>query len=217
MANTEQIEAKLCAYVDGELDAAGRAEIEQHLAANPQHRALLAELMEQRELLRDLPRETAPEELTEALQAHLERSVLLGSGQGPQVAGKINHRPQFLALAAVLLLAIGLVAVILMVLPDHNKLIHNYAVLPTTTTAPSATLTRDAGDLSLTPTTTVADDTTSRQRLPEGGRQNPTRYISRRVTGNDCSRRSAEIHRIGVKYAAGRSNADDANDARVRR
>ena len=41
MANTEQIEAKLCAYVDGELDAAGRAEIEQHLAANPQHRALV--------------------------------------------------------------------------------------------------------------------------------------------------------------------------------
>ena len=72
----------------------------------------------------------------------------LGNSQGPQVAGKINHRPQFLALAAVLPLAIGLVAVILMVLPDHNKLIHNYAVLPTTTTAPSATLTRDAGDLS---------------------------------------------------------------------
>ena len=57
MANTEQIEAKLCAYVDGELDAAGRAEIEAHLAANPQHRELLTELMAQRELLRELPRE----------------------------------------------------------------------------------------------------------------------------------------------------------------
>ena len=44
MANTENIEAKLCAYVDGELDEAGRAEIEAHLAANVQHRQLIEEL-----------------------------------------------------------------------------------------------------------------------------------------------------------------------------
>jgi anti-sigma factor RsiW len=60
MANTENIEAKLCAYVDGELDPAGRAEIEAHLTANPQHRQLMAELMQQRDLLGGLPRERAP-------------------------------------------------------------------------------------------------------------------------------------------------------------
>src|SRR4051812_25764016 len=131
MANTENIEAKLCAYVDGELDAAGRAEIEAHLAANPQHRQLLEELTRQRELLRDLPREKAPDDLSESLQAQLERSVLLGSQQSA-VAGKISHWPQFMALAAVLVLAIGLAAVIYMVLPDQSKQLHNYAALPAT-------------------------------------------------------------------------------------
>ena len=43
--NTENIEAALCAYVDGELDAKERVEIEKHLEANPQHRQLLLELM----------------------------------------------------------------------------------------------------------------------------------------------------------------------------
>src|SRR6476619_1085515 len=93
MANTENIEAKLCAYVDGELDPAGRAEIEAHLASNPQHRQLMDELMKQRDLLRDLPRERAPEDLFESMQNQLERSVLL-DGAAPQhggVAGRINH------------------------------------------------------------------------------------------------------------------------------
>jgi anti-sigma factor RsiW len=34
VANTENIEAKLAAYVDGELDPTGRAEIEQYLKTN---------------------------------------------------------------------------------------------------------------------------------------------------------------------------------------
>ena len=59
MANTENIEAKLCAYIDGDLDAQGRAEIEKHLAANPQHRGLIEQLSKQRDLLRQLPREEA--------------------------------------------------------------------------------------------------------------------------------------------------------------
>src|SRR5919112_724988 len=99
MANTENIEAKLCDYVDGELDAAGRAEIEAHLASNPQHRQLMEELVRQRDLLRDLPRERAPEDLFEAMQNQLERSVLL-DGEAPQqaaVAGQINRWPQVFA------------------------------------------------------------------------------------------------------------------------
>ena len=82
MANTENIEAKLCAYVDGELDAAGRAEIEQHLATNPQHRQLMVELSEQRRLLGGLPRAKAPEDMLEAVQNQLERSALLDQGGG---------------------------------------------------------------------------------------------------------------------------------------
>ncbi len=42
--NSENIEAKLCAYVEGDLDEQGRVEIERHLEQNPNHRRLLAEL-----------------------------------------------------------------------------------------------------------------------------------------------------------------------------
>ncbi len=142
MANTEQIEAKLCAYVDGELDAAARAEREQHLAANPQHRQLLAELMEQRNLLRDLPREKAPEDLFDSFQTQLERSVLLDANR-PAAAGRRNRTSQMVLLAAILVLAIGLGAVIVFVLPDKSKH-HDYAVIPPTT-APAT------GDFALAP------------------------------------------------------------------
>lgn len=123
MANTEQIEAKLCAYVDGELDAAGRAEIEAHLQANPQHRQLLDELMRQRDLVRGLPRAKAPEDLFDSFQTQLERSVLLDhrEEEPPAVAGRINRSSQWMAIAAVLAMAIGLAAVIyLVVLPRHQ-------------------------------------------------------------------------------------------------
>jgi hypothetical protein len=137
MANTENIEAKLCAFVDGELDEAGRAEIEQHLVANPQHRQLMQELMKQRALLRELPRVKAPEDLLESVQNQMERSVLLDadtSGRG--VAGRISRWPQFFAAAAVLVLAAGLVAVIVFVLPNHNRPPQDYAILTRNTTLP---------------------------------------------------------------------------------
>src|SRR5829696_5268825 len=103
MANTENIEAKLCAYIDGELDEQGRAEIEKHLAANPQHRGLIEELSKQREMLRALPRESAPEEIIESIQGQLERAGLLGDDAGGEVdagAMRINRWPQIMAAAA---------------------------------------------------------------------------------------------------------------------
>src|SRR5665213_1354237 len=59
--NPQEItEAKLAAFIDGELGADERAEIEALLARKPQYRPLLAELGRTRDLLRTLPRETAP-------------------------------------------------------------------------------------------------------------------------------------------------------------
>src|SRR3954467_5849937 len=119
MANTENIEARLCAYVDGELDAAGRAEIEQHLKTNPQHQKLMQELTRTRDLLRSLPRERAPADITEALQGQLERSVLLDDSDMDRAGDMrihINRWPQFLAVAAILLLAVGLAAVVYFVI-----------------------------------------------------------------------------------------------------
>ncbi|MDQ3439366.1 MAG: zf-HC2 domain-containing protein, partial [Planctomycetota bacterium] len=130
MANTENIEAKLCAYIDGDLDAQGRAEIEKHLAANPQHRTLIAQLSKQRDLLRELPRETAPEEILDALQSQMERSVLLGDDDAARESEsmKIHRWPQLMAAAAIVVLTVGLGLVIYFVLP-RNGGDTNYAVI----------------------------------------------------------------------------------------
>jgi anti-sigma factor RsiW len=73
--NFETIEARLCAYVEGELDEQGKAEIEKHLLANPHHRRLLDELSAQRTLLRRLPRDPAPPELAESFKRHHESAA----------------------------------------------------------------------------------------------------------------------------------------------
>ena len=118
--NSEQIEAKLCAYLEGELDDAGRAEIEKHLQQNPPHRKLLAEMGKTRDLLRALPREPAPPDICEAFQGQLERSVLLADldDEGATASMKINRWRQYLAVAAVVMLAAGLGLVVYFGLPS---------------------------------------------------------------------------------------------------
>src|SRR5258708_360392 len=121
-SSKEQIEAQLCAYIDGELNDAERAEIEKHLATNSQHKALIAELRRHSGLLQDLPRATAPLELNEALCGQLERSALLNPSQeeSSQNVLSINRWPQITAVAAVLMLAIGLGIVVYYVLPPSS-------------------------------------------------------------------------------------------------
>jgi hypothetical protein len=120
--NSEQIESKLCAYIEGELDERGREEIERHLQANPHHRKLLAELAETRRMVQALPRESAPPELYEAFQAQLERSVLLdyNDGRDEPSAYRINRAPQVFAAAAIVLLAVGLGLIVYFALPTPN-------------------------------------------------------------------------------------------------
>src|SRR2546428_682103 len=118
--SSEQIEAKLCAYLEGELDEQGRAEIEKHLQANPAHRKLLAEVAGTRDLLRALPRESAPGDLCETLQCHLERSVLLGdtADARAETSMRIRRWRPILAMAAMVALAVGLGLVIYFGLPS---------------------------------------------------------------------------------------------------
>ena len=123
--NQEIIEARLCAYIDDELDAEGRAEIEKHLTSNPQHRRLIQELRRTSELVRGLPRESAPPELVEAFNGQLERSVLLeGVGDDPVVAGQIHRWPQTLAMAAIVMLTLGLGVVVYFALPTIGRQPH---------------------------------------------------------------------------------------------
>lgn len=116
MAETkETIEAKLCAYVDDELTPAERAEIEQHLIANPGHRVLLEQLRQTRDMLGELPMAQAPEEILEAVQGQLERDSLLINAEKELYPTESNHWrwPQFTLIAAMLLLALGLAFVVL--------------------------------------------------------------------------------------------------------
>ncbi len=108
--NTEQIEAKLAAYVDGMLDDAERAQIEAHLKTNPQHRALLDDLITHRLLLRDLPKATAPAEVIERMEAHLERSGLLDDTphEFAHPGRRESRWGRVAAIAAIVLLVLGL-------------------------------------------------------------------------------------------------------------
>ena len=116
--NQEIIESKLCAYIDGELDPEGRAEIERHLEANPQHRRLLESLRATRDLIRWLPREPAPPEVAETLSGQLERSVLLND-EGDSL--RISPWPRIMAAAAIILLTAGLAVAVYYALPRSQK------------------------------------------------------------------------------------------------
>jgi hypothetical protein len=145
MSENENIEARLCSYIEGDLDAQGRAEIEKYLLSNPQYRALLQELARTRGLLRNLPRESAPAELMETLSGQIERSALLGDDSA--VVGQVGHNRfgQFAAWAAVLVLTGGLAAVVYRVLPS-NKVQPELALLkPAPLPSASATPSQDDG------------------------------------------------------------------------
>jgi hypothetical protein len=145
--NVEDIEAKLAAYVDGELTPAERVEIETHLEANPSHRVLLKDLMQHRQLLRALPRENAPGDCTEGFQGQLERDILLGGDELTRSRSRfrIRYSPQLLSAAAILFLAIGLAVVVFKVLPPHHP------------KAPIAQLTQEPTKPNENPTDLLAD------------------------------------------------------------
>jgi Polysaccharide biosynthesis/export protein len=99
----EATEAKLCAYLEGDSSPAERAEIEKYLASNAAHRQLLTELKKTHGLLSSLPIESAPPEIAEAFNLHIERSMLLDETDH-EAAVRTNRWPQRLAIAAIVFL-----------------------------------------------------------------------------------------------------------------
>ncbi len=127
MANgTENIEAKLAAYIEGELTPSERAEIEQYLAANVPHKQIIDELRLHKSQIGSLPRERAPVEVLDHLQAHLERQSLLEDVEVDAGSMRIHRWPQWGAVAAMLLLTTGLGVLVYSVLP--GGLLHNDSV-----------------------------------------------------------------------------------------
>jgi hypothetical protein len=127
----EHLESLLLAYAEGTLTPGEKAEVEAYLARHPQHRAVLDAMGASRVALRRLPKEAAPADLLEDVQAQIERSMLLGHPIDEEVAAydmRINRWPQIRAAAAVLVLAAGLAAVIYAMLPDPRRRGPNIAI-----------------------------------------------------------------------------------------
>ncbi len=110
-SESDNIEAKLAAYIDGQLGESERAEIEKYLANNPQQAQVMRELMQGREWMRELPRESAPPEIMEAIQTSLERGQLLARPVEDEASGGGWWR-QVVAIAAILVLAVGLAGLV---------------------------------------------------------------------------------------------------------
>lgn len=73
----------LSAYVDGELSAEERAEVERRVRSDPEARALLTELQRTSALLSSLPRHSAPVSVLDEIERHVERHALIGAPVGP--------------------------------------------------------------------------------------------------------------------------------------
>lgn len=131
MANgSENIEARLAAYIEGDLPDSERGAIEQYLAQNPAHRQLIEDLRGQKRQLSSLPRERAPAEVLDHLQSHLERQALLENVEDAASSMHINRWPQWTAVAAMLLLAVGLGFLVVQVLPGGNLNREQVAIAP---------------------------------------------------------------------------------------
>ena len=110
MADTELSDAfddeLLSAYVDGELDEAQRALVEQRLRDDPRARQLASELQDLSETLRALPREQVGKEFREGVLRHAEEKMVSVASRGDR--GSLSRRWVWaaLAIAAALILTI---------------------------------------------------------------------------------------------------------------
>jgi anti-sigma factor RsiW len=120
----DKFESQLIAYLDGELSPADALALEQKLSQYPQHRALMAQLRQQRELLRGLPPETAPE----ALKTQLRGQVNQTGGNG------LSHRRLY-RIAASVLLMLGAGIVVHQLLPQRGDEAPRFATRMERTTA----------------------------------------------------------------------------------
>src|SRR5688572_9471814 len=105
----DQIEAKLAAYVDGQLPPEDVAELERHLAANSGQRRVVEQMVQARKWVATLPRVRAPADLLEAIDPTLERSALFAESNVPSPWSTLLS-PQVLALAATVALVVTLLA-----------------------------------------------------------------------------------------------------------
>ncbi len=201
MADTENIEAKLAAYVEGELDALERAELEKHLAGNVQHQALLEELKKMRFVLRDLPRESAPAEISERVQQQIERSLLLDDAASDRGTVRLNRWPSLLVAASIGILAVGLGVVVYMALPGQS--VPNVLVSRNPTEAlpeaPPAVAPRRGAE------------TDRKDRASENSEQAPAGQFGPVAAGPDTSGKKESARTMPMRDTTGKATVADAD------
>lgn len=102
----QQLEGQLSAYLDNELSKSERAEVEAFLAEYEEARELLAELRATVEIVKQLPRAKASDQMMDSLRARLERDALLGQTdfERPDEQGSISWGWRWIGAAAVIAL-----------------------------------------------------------------------------------------------------------------
>ncbi len=115
MTEKERIRQQLSGYLDGELSEANRREVQRAVEADAELAKELRQLQKVRELVGRLPREQASEDFVSNVLAQAERRDLIGPTAETR-APRSTLWVRWLASAAVLLIAVGIVSVIAVVL-----------------------------------------------------------------------------------------------------
>lgn len=115
MSDKDKTSQQLSAYLDGELSEADQKKLQAAIEGDEALAEQLRQLKALRQLLRQLPRAQAGDDFVSGVMAKAERRNLVGATAGEGSAGGLPW-VRWLALAAVLLIAVGIGAVVTVVL-----------------------------------------------------------------------------------------------------
>jgi len=116
MKDSDKTSQQLSAYLDGELSSSEARKLERAIGADPALAAQLRELEAVRDLVGDLPREQAGDEFVATVMAQAERLDLVGNAGHAAATESGPRLVRWLASAAVILIAVGVAAIITVVL-----------------------------------------------------------------------------------------------------
>jgi hypothetical protein len=182
------LEPLLAGYIDGVLSKEELAQVETYLDAHPDLREELQRMMLDSEYLRMLPQARLPEDVSDGVGSQMEREMLLSDAGAPTRAAQQRFGLPGLAVAAMVLMGIGIGVVAMQILGAERSQMPQLVVreapgskdteapVPTTTTADRAAVVadmdrglmaarRDVPPAPVTPAPAIAAEVAS---LPDG-------------------------------------------------
>ena len=107
----EQLEQLLCDYLDGDISADNRKQVEELLAHDPELRRMISDMQAARGMLQKLPVEMAPQQVRDAIIEHIETPTPI----------RMFAPSRLLRIAAVMLLAMGGSLLIWSIMPQDSR------------------------------------------------------------------------------------------------